>query len=325
LLAGLALSAPATAASSDGGAAAPEVAGATEYGKAVPTASPTAARPRPRPVATFFSVSPASVVSGGAPPKVVLRIDQRRSGWVQARLVFLPLPGEGKILRVDLGRLHTGRRIEVPWPQDATLEPGEYVVRLHAKGAGGTTLKRKATAAGRTALTVTAPPPPPPPAPVAPVPPAPVGVSPGGVFPVAGPHNFGGPDSRFGAGRPDHIHQGHDVAAAAGTPVVAPFAGSIFRTGYQASGAGYWVVARGSDGRDYFFAHCQQNSIAVAPGAVVAAGQPLCKVGSTGTSSGPHLHFEIWMGGWRVGPDSYPIDPLPSLQAWDQQPATPSR
>jgi murein DD-endopeptidase MepM/ murein hydrolase activator NlpD len=320
LLAALALSAPAPAAASDGGVAAPEVQGATEYGKAVPVAA-VAARRRPRPVATLFTVNPKSVVSGGAPPSVVLRIDQRRSGWVQARLVFLPVAGDGKILRVDLGRLHTGRRIEAPWPQGAVLEPGEYVVRLHAKGAGGTTLKRKATAAGRTGLTVTAPPPPPPPAPVPVAPAAPPAVSPGGIFPIAGPHNYGGLDSRFGARRDGHTHQGQDVAAAAGTPVVAPFAGSIFNTGYQAGGAGYWVVERGADGRDYFFCHCQKSSIGVAPGAAVAAGQQLCRVGSTGTSTGPHLHFEIWLGGWRVGPQSHPIDPLPDLQAWDSQPA----
>jgi murein DD-endopeptidase MepM/ murein hydrolase activator NlpD len=69
-------------------------------------------------------------------------------------------------------------------------------------------------------------------------------------------------------------------------------------------------------GPDFFFAHCQKGSFAVTIGAVVSQGQPVCRVGSTGTSSGPHLHFEIWLGGWRLGPDSHPIDPLPSLQAW---------
>jgi murein DD-endopeptidase MepM/ murein hydrolase activator NlpD len=66
-----------------------------------------------------------------------------------------------------------------------------------------------------------------------------------------------------------------------------------------------------------FFAHCQEGSMAVAPGAAVAAGAPLCRVGHTGDATGPHLHFEIWVNGWRAGAASAPIDPLPDLKAWD--------
>jgi murein DD-endopeptidase MepM/ murein hydrolase activator NlpD len=138
----------------------------------------------------------------------------------------------------------------------------------------------------------------------------------GGTFPVAGPHSFGGVDARFGAPRNGHTHQGQDVPAAEGTPVVAPFPGTISTTNYQAGAAGYYVVEH-SLVADFFFAHCQQGSFAVSIGATVAAGQPLCRVGHTGDAEGPHLHFEIWLGGWRVGPASHPIDPLPSLQAWD--------
>ena len=136
------------------------------------------------------------------------------------------------------------------------------------------------------------------------------------MFPVAGPHSFGGVDARFGAPRKGHTHQGQDVPAAEGTPIVAPFPGTISTTNYQAGAAGYYVVEH-SDVGDFFFAHCQQGSFAVAIGAAVSAGQQLCRVGHTGDAEGPHLHFEIWLGGWRVGPLSHPIDPLPSLQAWD--------
>ena len=104
--------------------------------------------------------------------------------------------------------------------------------------------------------------------------------------------------------------------AAAGTPVVAPYAGTISSTSYQSGGAGEYVVLDGTDGRDYFFAHCLRRSTIVAEGAPVAAGAPLCQVGATGTASGaPHLHFEIWLVGWRV-PGGAPIDPLPELLAW---------
>ena len=45
-----------------------------------------------------------------------------------------------------------------------------------------------------------------------------------GIFPVQGAYSFGGPDSRFGAAREGHAHQGQDIAAAEGTPVVSPVA-----------------------------------------------------------------------------------------------------
>ena len=76
-----------------------------------------------------------------------------------------------------------------------------------------------------TTTTTTAPPPPPP--------------TPGGTFPVAGPYSFG---DGFGAPRKGYTHQGQDILAALGTPVVAPLAGSIDTTGYQATSAGYYVV-----------------------------------------------------------------------------------
>ena len=85
----------------------------------------------------------------------------------------------------------------------------------------------------------------------------------------------------------------------------------------QPLAAGWYVVLHTVDGRDMFFAHCQEGSIPVAPGAVVAAGQPICLVGHTGDATGPHLHFEIWVGGWRVNAASHFIDPLPDLLAWD--------
>jgi murein DD-endopeptidase MepM/ murein hydrolase activator NlpD len=137
----------------------------------------------------------------------------------------------------------------------------------------------------------------------------------GHVFPIAGPFGWGGPDARFGARRHGHRHQGQDLAAALGTPVVAPRAGETEAIGFQARGAGEYVVLDG-DGEDfdYVFMHLRRGSTAVAAGERVTIGARLGEVGDTGRSSGPHLHLEIWVGGWFAG--GHPIDPLPLLRAW---------
>lgn len=150
-----------------------------------------------------------------------------------------------------------------------------------------------------------------------PVDPAPLAVpTVAGVFPVQGPYSFGGDGSRFGAGRPGHIHQGQDVTAASGTPLVSPVAGAVTWKANQPGGAGIYLIVRGTaDERDYVFMHLKRGSVLVRPGDVVAAGQQIAQVGSTGSSSGPHLHFEIWVGGWQARGGA-PIDPLPQLERW---------
>lgn len=136
-----------------------------------------------------------------------------------------------------------------------------------------------------------------------------------GVFPVRGPWSFGGPDARFGAGRAGHVHQGQDVVAASGEPVLAPLAGTITWKADQPAGAGYYLVEHGSDGRDYVFMHLLKGSLLVATGDAVRAGEQIAQVGATGDASGPHLHFEIWVGGWQAS-GGKPIDPLPQLERW---------
>jgi murein DD-endopeptidase MepM/ murein hydrolase activator NlpD len=149
-----------------------------------------------------------------------------------------------------------------------------------------------------------------------PVQPAPTVETVAGTFPVRGSYTFGGEGSRFGSGRPGHIHQGQDVAAANGTPLVAPVAGTVTWKANQPGGAGIYLVVRGAaDGRDYVFMHLKRGSVVVSAGSSVAAGEQLAQVGSTGVSSGPHLHFEIWIGGWQARGGA-PIDPLPQLQRW---------
>jgi len=245
---------------------------------------------------------------------------------VRARIVVVRLPGNRPVARKVLGRVPTGRLVTVRLPARLQLRTGRYMVRLHVTDPRGRTLRRSGAHPGRARIVVRRPKPAPQPAPV-PLPgapgvpsalvpdPAPSLGAPG-VFPVAGRFDFGGSDARFGAGRPGHVHEGQDILAAAGTPVVAPYAGAVSSTRYQAAGAGEYVVLDAVDGRDYFFAHCLRRSTVVAEGATVGAGQALCHVGATGTTSGAnHLHFEIWQGGWRA-PGGAPIDPLPELRAW---------
>jgi murein DD-endopeptidase MepM/ murein hydrolase activator NlpD len=138
----------------------------------------------------------------------------------------------------------------------------------------------------------------------------------GAVFPVAGPHNFGGPENVFGAPRDGYLHQGQDLLTAEGTPVVAPLAGTILTTSYQEGGAGYYAVEETTIGFDFMFAHCEAASLAVGTGAAVTAGQTLCRAGETGDATAPHLDFEMWVGGWQAA-GGRPINPLPYLEAWE--------
>jgi hypothetical protein len=295
------LAPPAMAASGAGGTPGPSLEGGSQYGAPIAKARPA------RPVATRFAVSPRAVVAPGV-PTVAVRIDEPGAATVRARIVFLPLSETGSIVRVDLGAVPVGKLIDVAWPSGVTLAPGRYLARLHVRGLGDAVLARSARLPGRTMLTVRAP------APLPATPPAPTPGATGHAFPVAGPHTYG---DVFGAPRNGYSHQGQDVLAAEGVPVVAPVSGTISFTGNQPSAAGYYIVLKGTDGYDYFFAHCQAGSTVVSATQAVVAGQTLCNVGRTGDASGPHLHLEMWVGGWRVGPASHPIDPLPFLKAWD--------
>ena len=280
--------------------------------------------PDKRPTASRLTAAPRELTAGDAAPVVRLRVRQRGVTNVRARIVVVRLPGNRPVARKVLGRVPTGRLVTVRLPARLRLRTGRYMVRLHVTDPRGRTLRRSGAHPGRARIVVRRPKraPAPVPLPGAPIAPAPLvpdpAPSPGGpgVFPVAGGFAFGGADARFGAGRPGHIHEGQDILAAAGTPVVAPYAGTVSSTRYQAAGAGEYVVLNAADGRDYFFAHCLRRSTVVAEGAAVGAGQTLCQVGATGTTSGAnHLHFEIWQGGWRA-PGGAPIDPLPELRAW---------
>ena len=136
------------------------------------------------------------------------------------------------------------------------------------------------------------------------------------VFPIKGSHSYGGSGSLFGAPRSGHSHGGQDMSANSGTPLVAVTNGRVSQVRYQAGGAGYYVVIQGDDRIDYVYMHLRESaSNFVSPGQRVRPGQQVGRVGSTGASTGPHLHFEMWTAHWFDGGRRF--DPLPSLKRWD--------
>jgi murein DD-endopeptidase MepM/ murein hydrolase activator NlpD len=141
----------------------------------------------------------------------------------------------------------------------------------------------------------------------------------GYVFPIKGTHQFNTSAGRFGAARRGHTHQGQDVFARCGTPLVAARGGKVIYSGYHAL-AGYYVVIDGKGtGVDFAYMHLREPAL-VATGETVYTGQQLGEVGDTGDAVGCHLHFEEWTApGWYKG--GRPFDPLPDLKRWDA-PAT---
>ncbi len=98
------------------------------------------------------------------------------------------------------------------------------------------------------------------------------------------------------------LHSGIDLGAGTGTPIYAAAAGTVITAGAQ-NGYGNTVIIGHGNGQSTLYAH--QSKIAVANGDVVQRGDLIGYVGSTGNSTGPHLHFEIRIDGTAVNPRGY--------------------
>jgi murein DD-endopeptidase MepM/ murein hydrolase activator NlpD len=133
-------------------------------------------------------------------------------------------------------------------------------------------------------------------------------------FPLRARHTYG---DGFGAPRSGHVHQGQDILAKCGKRVVAARGGRIQYRGYQASGAGYYVVVDGkSTGHDYVYMHLRPHGLPKR-GQRIRTGEPIGTVGETGDASGCHLHFEMWTKpGWYEGGHAMP-SVTRHLKAWD--------
>jgi murein DD-endopeptidase MepM/ murein hydrolase activator NlpD len=114
--------------------------------------------------------------------------------------------------------------------------------------------------------------------------------------------------SKFGP-RARSFHDGIDIAARSGTPVLAAHSGVVVHADNQLSGYGKLLIVKAPSGMATVYAHNRRFN--VRKGDYVKKGQQIAEVGSTGRSSGPHLHFEV-----RVkdkGGRSIALDPLPLL------------
>jgi murein DD-endopeptidase MepM/ murein hydrolase activator NlpD len=134
------------------------------------------------------------------------------------------------------------------------------------------------------------------------------------VFPVDGPHGTRGAIGEFGAPRSGgRVHEGFDITADCGTPLLAARGGEVQKVGYDPVLYGYYVLVDGlKTSQDYFYSHL------IAPPAVdrrerVRTAQYVGRVGRTGNAASTpcHLHFEIRIHGT-------PVDPKPYLKDWDR-------
>ncbi len=97
-------------------------------------------------------------------------------------------------------------------------------------------------------------------------------------------------------------HTGLDIAASSGTPIKAAASGTVTFAGYKGS-YGYLVKIKCDNGYEMWYGHC--SKLYVKNGQRVSAGEKIAAVGSTGNSTGPHLHFEIRKDGKALNPQKY--------------------
>ena len=111
---------------------------------------------------------------------------------------------------------------------------------------------------------------------------------------------FGGRTSPGGIGSTNH--KGRDYATGTGSPIYAAASGTVTTVSYNVARGNYVVINHGN-GLSTLYQHC--SATYVSAGQSVSAGQNIAAVGTTGYSTGPHLHFEVWVNGTPVAPRLY--------------------
>jgi len=133
--------------------------------------------------------------------------------------------------------------------------------------------------------------------------------------PVDAPVDYGTAINTFGGGGMRE-HEGQDMFAPEGTPVISPVETTVLETGAD-GGRGNWAALYDAErDRTYVYMHMQEPA-GVKAGQKLSAGDVVGKLGCTGSCDGAHLHFEIRAG---RGPYGAASDPLPELKRWERAP-----
>lgn len=103
------------------------------------------------------------------------------------------------------------------------------------------------------------------------------------------------------------LHGGIDLAAPTGTPMLACADGTVVAAYYHPSWGNHVIISHGSK---LYTLYAHASKLLVSKGDKVTAGQQIAKSGSTGNSTGPHYHIEVWNGGYGT---AYRTDPYPYL------------
>ncbi len=96
-----------------------------------------------------------------------------------------------------------------------------------------------------------------------------------------------------------NLHEGLDFTATAGMPILAAASGKVLKAGWQ---GGYGLMVEISHGQSLTTRYAHAQAVHVRPGDWVGQGQMIAEVGSTGHSTGPHLHFEVRLQGLALDP-----------------------
>jgi murein DD-endopeptidase MepM/ murein hydrolase activator NlpD len=137
-------------------------------------------------------------------------------------------------------------------------------------------------------------------------------IRPPAVHPVAAPVDYGEGGALFGADRGGRMHEGQDVFAPAGTPLVAVRDGVVTETGNDGGRGNYLAIWSAQARETYVYLHLLEPP-PVRAGERVEAGDHVGRLGCTGSCFGDHLHFEVRRG---KSLDASPRNPLPLLRRW---------